>query len=317
MEFEFSCTDSNAPCTFYCAIDGKPTLDPSSASGLSKGYTACTSPATVRAASSGSNTFTVYAVDAAGNMGDLSDPFTFYTDNTAPTVSFASLARRCLVDERYFVPNFAGTGPASSSYTATNPPTTGGHCIADSTTIGSTGSTTQPDNQITGYYGSVTCTCGVEEIEIDSSGTTVYVYNQDTYPSLLSADSDSSLNARLGYYPKSIPDVGHAEIANGATQYLIDGTTAIADSDGTYDFNDLASGFVLYDVGTASNNTDDISMTTYMYDTVVQVDMDITREVYNLPSGKYGAVLATKQVNGAYYYHVLQATNSPNAAVNL
>jgi len=149
--------------------------------------------------------------------------------------------------------------------------------------------------------------------------------NKATFPSLMTADSDTSLNAYLGYYAKSVPDVGLEAVQAGqsSTQYLIDGITAITDSDGTFDFQQSAtgvvsgSGKVLYDVGVASDTSDDISMTNSMYDTVVQIPMDITREVYNLNSGEYGAVLASKKVNSDYYYHVLEATNSPTAKVNM
>mmetsp|Transcript_12051 Transcript_12051/g.33881 ORF Transcript_12051/g.33881 Transcript_12051/m.33881 type:complete len:761 (+) Transcript_12051:279-2561(+) len=324
MEIEFSCTDNNAPCTFYCAIDGKPTLDPSKASSLSKGYTACSSPVTIHAKSSGSSTFTVYPVDAAGNVGDVSAPFTFYTDNTVPTVQFAGVAKRCLVDERYFIPDFTSSGPFTSSpSTATNPGAVGGICIPTSGSHGvAAASDTQPDTSISGQYGSTTCTCGTYSIAT-SSTTTVFTYNQGTYPSLMTADTDTSLSAYLGYYPKTVPDKGLDQVSQGltGTQYLIDGVTTISDSDGSFDFTSNAgsqsNGFMLWDVGTASNNTDDISMTNYMYDTIVQVDTDITKEVYNLDADKYGAVLASKSVNGAYYYHVLQATNSPTATVNM
>jgi len=329
MQFEFTCTDTNAPCTFYCAIDGKPTLDASTASSLSKGYTECTSPATVSAATSGSNTFTVYAVDAAGNMGDMSAPFTFYTDSTAPTVQFAGVAKRCLVDEKYFVPDFKSAGPASQTITAAANAAiefSDGVCIGDNGPHGSgAGNPDQPDNSITGTYGSFTCTCGTHQIQTSATSATVLTNNKATFPSLMTADSDTSLNTYLGYYPKSVPDAGLEAVQNGltSTQYLIDGITAITDSDGVFDFPQSASdrlsgsGKVLYDVGVASDTSDDISMTNSMYDTVVQIPMDITREVYNLNSGEYGAVLASKKVNSDYYYHILEATNSPTAKVNM
>lgn len=328
MEFEFSCTDTNAPCTFYCAIDGKPTTDPSAASSLGKGYKQCTSPVAVHAKASGSSTFTVYAVDAAGNVGDLSNPFTFYTDNTAPTVHFAGVAKRCLVDENYFIPDFTSTGPASTTAnilsTANFVSTVGGICIPTTGTFGDTTvSATTPDTKITGTYGSTTCTCGTYQIYTDST-TSYLTYNQGTFPSLMDADSDSSLNAYLGYYPKSVPDKGLVAVSGKLTgkQYLVDGVTEIQDSDGSFDLStgnggSQSNGYMLYDVGTVTNTTDDISMTSYMYDTVIQVNLDITREVYNLEDGYYGAVLATKKVNDDYYYHVLHATNSPAAKVNM
>lgn len=328
LSFSFSCTDSNAPCTFYCAIDGKPTLDPSAAAALPKGYTPCTSPAAVHAKASGSNTFTVYAVDAAGNKGDVSRPFTFYTDNTAPEVNFGGIAKRCLLDERYFVPDLHASGPASSSAAAfaTNNIATGvgGHCLPDNGgNYGQASTGTEPDTQISGQYGSPTCTCGAYSIQTSASSSVLFAHNQGTFPSLMSADSDTSLNTYLGYYPKTIPDAGLEQVGDRQTgqQYLVDGTTLLNDSDQDFDIDTNAgsqsTGFMLYDVGIASNTSDDITSTNGMYDTVVQVDLDITREVYNLPSGKYGAVLATKKVNGNYYYHVLEATNSPNAQVNM
>eukprot|EP00873_Tetraselmis_striata_P025532 jgi/Tetstr1/445796/TSEL_033442.t1 len=328
LSFSFSCTDSNAPCTFYCAIDGKPTLDPSKSSGLGKGYTPCTSPASVHAKAMGSSTFTVYAVDAAGNSGDLSTPYTFYTDNTAPEVYFGGIAKRCQLDERYFVPDLSSAGPASTTanlVAGADTVTPIGSCINSNGDHGAAGNLiSQPDTAITGQYASTTCTCGTYSITESATATTQFTFNQGTYPGLMSADSDTSLNAYLGYYPKTVPDKGLEEVSKMQTgqQYLIDGVTLITDSDGAFDFSAgnggvQSSGYMLYDVGTSLNTTDDITATGGMYDTVVQVDIDITREVYNLPSDKYGAVLATKKVNGNYYYHVLEATNSPNAQVNM
>eukprot|EP00191_Tetraselmis_sp_GSL018_P014393 CAMPEP_0177582828 /NCGR_PEP_ID=MMETSP0419_2-20121207/2979_1 /TAXON_ID=582737 /ORGANISM="Tetraselmis sp., Strain GSL018" /LENGTH=770 /DNA_ID=CAMNT_0019072143 /DNA_START=287 /DNA_END=2599 /DNA_ORIENTATION=+ len=322
--FRLSCSET---CSFYCAVDGKPTLNAAEAPGLRKGYTPCSPRVAVQAAPSGSHTFTAYGVDLAGNIGEISTPFTFYTDNTPPLVFFAGVAKRCLVNERYFVPDFTNSGPTRASNVGTENPAggTGGICIPDNGVWGDDGtaSMTIPDTRITGTYGSVDCTCGTHMIKTDDL-TKLYTYNQGTFPSLMRADSDTSLNAYLGYYPKSVPDKGLYQVSQRltGTQYLIDGSTVMRDSDGVYDFDagnggSLKEGFLLYDVGTARDTEDDISKTEGMYDTVVQVDMDITREVYNLPEGKYGAVLATKEVNGHYYYHVLHATNSPNAKANM
>lgn len=335
MTFEFTCSDANAPCTFHCALDGKPTLDGTKTSSLSKGYTTCTSPAVVKPAAAGTRTFTVYAVDRAGNAGELSIPVSFYVDNTAPLVYFAGVAKRCLIKERYFVPDLGSSavGPTASSPSNNDgsqlTASSAGRCLDDGTyAFGSAGSITEPNTLISrATYGSLDCTCGTYQIKTSDSSGVYYTYNQATFPGPLTADSDSSLNSYadsdsslnyLGYYPTAVPDVGLFQVTNKVvpTQTLTDGTTAITDSDGSFDITGQAAGYMMYDAGTESNTTDDISTTGGMYDTVIQVPLDVTREIYNLDS-TYGAVLATKKVADSYYYHVLHATNSPVATVNL
>mmetsp|Transcript_28898 Transcript_28898/g.92300 ORF Transcript_28898/g.92300 Transcript_28898/m.92300 type:complete len:487 (+) Transcript_28898:599-2059(+) len=110
-----------------------------------------------------------------------------------------------------------------------------------------------------------------------------------------------STNADVGYYPTQAG-------LTAPTTYLGDAITnaaiiGIIDNDG-FNNNDAAD---IQQTGIAG-----------LYDTVLEVQMDITKEVWNLADvpGKYGTILAYRKVNNALYANVLLATQSTEGTLS-
>ena len=146
-------------------------------------------------------------------------------------------------------------------------------------------------------------------------------YTDNTSPSVVFKAVDETqeitsgveYNADQGYYATAIK--------GSDTQYLKDGVTKISEtSGGSTSFSpiddDGDSSGTSCDNGGCTDDDDDIGKTNDLYNTVVQIKLDIQKEVYSLNSDEYGAILGAKLVNGKTYYNVLMSTNSPEATLN-
>jgi hypothetical protein len=113
--FAFSGTDESSAVTFQCSLDSGPA-------------TACTSPATYAGLTHGTHSFSVNAVDVAGNTNTVSQPFQFQYDALAPVTSSAALPAYNLnsaVGLRYSATD-AGSGVASYDVRYRKAPFNGG-----------------------------------------------------------------------------------------------------------------------------------------------------------------------------------------------
>ncbi|MCP3102812.1 Ig-like domain-containing protein [Myxococcus sp. K15C18031901] len=96
--FTFTATES--PATFECSLDGAP-------------YAACTSPRSLTGLADGSHTFSVRAVDAAGNVDPTPATRTWTVDTTPPNTTFTSTP-----------PPVANSSSATFDFNATESPVT-------------------------------------------------------------------------------------------------------------------------------------------------------------------------------------------------
>ena len=213
-----------------------------------------------------------------------------------------------------------------------------------------------------GYY---TCTSGHTITLAKDTTTTFHVYatdlagnvsplsqmysysNDNTAPlvGFTKMDESETLNTATttsnalesfgGYYPNTLRTTNQANdiatgVANTFYQTLADGSTQLFDqtiATGAKVYNPVDSQATGTQIADTSGSTTDM-----LYDTVLQVPMDITDPVYDLTNNLsrsatdgYGVLLAARQVNGvavgttsygAYYYNVLYRTNAPSGTLN-
>lgn len=159
----------------------------------------------------------------------------------------------------------------------------------------------------------------------DSPWTDLYMFYADGTPPTVKFtmvdDSVSFTSQQLASGSTYYSAKNDYEISSGARLFLTTGSYAALDEQNhnTADASYLAgsaTSVIQYTSGSSTATTAAVGETAKStYHTVLQVPYDPTKMPFEL-DGTYGAILAMKNVNGMYYYNVLDTTNANFGTIN-